>query len=152
MGVARILAAKGHKVATVPASAPVADAVQMMARENYGAVVALDHDDTVVGILSERDVVKALARHGSDMLAEPVSTIMTADPLTCTRDGDVADLLQMMMGWNIRHLPVVENRILFGLVSMGDLIKSIVDSGILDTAIPGRLALRDEDSADGTSQ
>ncbi len=151
MDVAKILRTKGHRVVTVPASAPVAEAVRLLAERNCGAVVALDEQDIVVGILSERDVVQALAKHGSDILSDPVSTIMTADPLTCTRDGAVSDLLQMMMGWNIRHLPVVENRILLGLVSMGDLVKSTLDRDLFDTTIPGHLAMQEEDSADGTS-
>ena len=152
MSIAKILGTKGHAVLTIRASALVAEAIELLAQKNYGAVVALDAEDTVVGILSERDIVQALARRGGDVLAEPVSAIMTADPLTCTRDGSVIELVQMMMGWNIRHLPVVENRILFGLISMGDLVKSIIDRGVFDTAIPVRLALRDADSADGTSQ
>ncbi len=152
MSIANILGTKGQEVVTIPASAPVAEAVELLANRNYGAIVVLDTEDTVAGILSERDIVQSLAKRGGDMLCEPVSAIMTADPLTCTRDGSVIDLVQMMMGWNIRHLPVVENHTLFGLVSMGDLVKSIIDRGDFDAPIPVRAAMCDADSAGGTSQ
>ena len=150
MSVADILKHKGNAVATVSASAPLSDAIALLARENFGALVVLGNDGAVVGILSERDVVAGLARSGGEILAEPVSALMTGDPLTCTRNGRVVDLIQLMMGWNIRHLPVVENRTLLGLVSMGDLVKATTDRGLLTTLIPGRLPVIDEDLPDET--
>ena len=80
-----------------------------LAVRNFGALVVLGADDAIVGIVSERDIVHHLHEKGRDMLDGPVSDIMTPDPLTCTRDGSITEVLQMMAGWHIRHLPVVEH-------------------------------------------
>lgn len=135
MTIARILKRKGNAVATIAESASVVEAIALLAENNFGALVVLDNHAHIVGILSERDIVRHLAS-GQAFLDGPVSVAMTADPLTCTSDGAVGEVLQMMAGWHIRHLPVVEDEVLLGMVSMGDLIRSVIDRGGLDGLPP----------------
>ena len=136
MTIAGILDRKGNAVATIAATATVAEAAALLAEGNFGALVVLDSAGTVSGILSERDIVRHLHQSGRAFLDGPVSAAMTPDPLTCTSDGAVNEVLQMMAGWQVRHLPVVENEVLLGLVSMGDLVRSVIERGALDALPP----------------
>ncbi len=146
MTIADVLRKKGDGVATIVASAPVSDAVAILARENFGAIVVLGADGGVVGILSERDIVRCLNEQQASVLTRPVAAVMTADPLSCSRDGSIFEVLQMMVGWNIRHLPVMENNVLLGLVSMGDLVRFTMDLGVYDTSLAPPLHLPELDS------
>ena len=140
MTIATILAQKGTDVATIAAGAPTSEAAAHLAKRNFGALVVLGAADAVVGIVSERDIVHHLHETGREILDGPVSAIMTPDPLTCTRDGRITDVLQMMAGWHIRHLPVVEHNTLLGLVSMGDLIRYLIDRSDAEWAQPPKPA------------
>ncbi len=127
MLIEHLLSQKGNGVATLSLSATVADAVLMLNRENFGVVVVLGEDGAVAGVVSERDIVRHLPENAETVMTRPVASVMTQNPITCTRDGRIDDILLLMLGWNIRHLPVVENGALLGLVSMGDLVKSMID-------------------------
>ena len=127
MNVAKILEAKGGSVVTVSAKAEVADAIDLLNRHNIGALVALDDDGKVAGILSERDIVRRLRSHSDTLLGQPVSAIMTPKPVTCTREDSVDDVMQMMTGRHFRHMPVVEHNTLIGVISIGDVVKTKIE-------------------------
>jgi len=127
MQVEAILETKGRKVHTVPAGAKVADAVAMLNRHNIGAVIVVDADGDVAGIVSERDVVRLLGRDPAGALKRPVSECMTTSIISCDRDTTVAVLMEQMTRYRIRHIPVVENGTLKGIVSIGDVVKRKIE-------------------------
>jgi CBS domain-containing protein len=127
MIVKNILAGKGGNVVTISPTADVISAAKLMAEKGIGAVVALGADHRIVGILSERDIVQALAEHGAAVLTEPVSQVMTREVKTCTESDTTGDLMSRMTTGRFRHLPVVEQGKLIGIVSIGDVVKSRVE-------------------------
>ena len=127
MIVKNILAGKGGNVITINPTADVIMAVKLMAERGIGAVVVLGADHRVVGILSERDIVKALAEHGSAVLSELVSQVMTREVKTCSEDDTIGDLMGRMTTGRFRHMPVVQQEKLVGIVSIGDVVKSRVE-------------------------
>jgi CBS domain-containing protein len=122
--ISSLLEQKGSTVVTIPKEATVAEAVQALERHGIGALVVSDDGSHIDGILSERDVVRALGRHGGDLLDHPVHTIMTANVVTCAPDNDVESLMSAMTDNRVRHVPVVVDGKLAGLVSIGDVVKS----------------------------
>lgn len=126
MTIAAILDGKGTEVVSVTATMRVADAVQALAARRIGAVPVMA-DGAVVGILSERDIIYGLARDGAAMLERPVREVMTAPAISVDGGLPVISALAMMTRRRIRHLPVVEDGVLIGFVSIGDLVKFRVD-------------------------
>jgi CBS domain-containing protein len=122
MTVARILSAKGRDVTTIQPHRLVSEAVSLLAERRIGAVVVAGADGHVLGILSERDIVRALSS-GSQILQDPVSRYMTAKVITCTADTLVVDAMEEMTDGRFRHLPVLENGRLCGIISIGDVVK-----------------------------
>jgi CBS domain-containing protein len=127
MFVHQILAAKGTTVATVPPSATVAEAVDALKTHAVGALVVSRDGMSIDGIISERDVVRHLATHGSVMLDHPVSAVMTGAVTTCTPGDDIAHLMRLMTQFRIRHVPVVRDGKLAGIISIGDVVKHRLD-------------------------
>ncbi|MGB8896731.1 MAG: CBS domain-containing protein [Pseudolabrys sp.] len=127
MIVKNILAGKGGNVITINPTADVIAAAKLMAERRIGAVVVLGADHRIVGILSERDIVRALAEHGLAVLSEPVSQVMTLEVKTCSEDDAIGDLMARMTVGRFRHLPVVLQGKLIGIVSIGDVVKSRVE-------------------------
>lgn len=124
MLVAQIIKEKGADVFTCAPGDSLADAAAALTARRVGAMVVCDQE-TVVGILSERDIVGAVARDGAAALAQPVSGCMTADVVFARPSETVDDLLSRMTDRRIRHLPVLdESKALCGIVSIGDLVKS----------------------------
>lgn len=123
MRIADVLRSKGTEVATIDPTATVAELLAKLAENNIGAMVVLG-DDGVVGIVSERDIVRRLHERGADALRAPVSEIMTTDVATCTPDETVDHLTVLMTERRIRHVPVMFNGRLAGIVSIGDVVKS----------------------------
>ena len=126
MSVRAILSHKGHEVATITADASLAEAIGLLAELRIGALVVTGPIDGVAGIVSERDIVRALAEHKSKALKRPVGDFMTRKVATCSLDDTVADLMQQMTEGRFRHLPVIEHGRLAGIVSIGDVVKSRV--------------------------
>ena len=126
MNVETILRNKGNWVATIRPDATVAAAVDLLNRERIGAIV-VSEDGAVDGILSERDIVIALAEDGGDLLSRPVGAIMTRTVITCDPSATVGELMAEMTNRRIRHFPVVADGRLCGIVSIGDLVKSRLD-------------------------
>ena len=127
MNVARILKDKGRNVASVTPEATLADAVRILTEARVGALVVCNKDQPVEGIISERDVVRTLAAHGAAALDRPVSQFMTKDVRTCTEHDTVEFLMNEMTRHRFRHMPVVENRRLVGIVSIGDVVKRRIE-------------------------
>ncbi|MEM8987016.1 MAG: CBS domain-containing protein [Pseudomonadota bacterium] len=123
MRVADILNEKGTAVSTVKAEDPMTSAVCALGEKNIGALVVVNDEGAVNGILSERDIVRHLAEKGADALAGKVSDCMTAEVFTCDKDDTVDSLMSMMTERRIRHLPVIEAGGLAGIVSIGDVVK-----------------------------
>ena len=123
MSVATILKIKGRNVATAKADLSVKKIVDQLAQFKVGAMVILDDSDGVCGIISERDIVRALSKEGENVLPRPVSDIMTKDVMTCSEEDSVADLMERMTTGRFRHLPVISAGSLVGIVSIGDVVK-----------------------------
>jgi CBS domain-containing protein len=127
MRIADILRSKGSSVATVGPSVTLADLIGELARHNVGALPVVDDDGRLVGIVSERDVVRQLHAHGPDVLYVSIAEFMTSEVTTCSPRDKVADLARVMTDGRFRHLPVVDDGSLAGIVSIGDLVKARID-------------------------
>ena len=123
MTISIILASKGREVVTIAPSASLASAVGLLVEKRIGAVLILGADRRVVGILSERDVVRALAERGAGALEEPVSQTMTRKVSTCNENESVFNIMKCMTEGRSRHVPVVDQGQLVGIVSIGDVVK-----------------------------
>jgi len=123
-----ILRRKGSDVVTVSAQDPVTSAVAVLGEHNIGALVVAGDDGAIVGILSERDVVRALARDGATVLQQAVGDLMTTEVTTCGLLMTANDLMSVMTERRIRHIPVVSSEDqLVGIVSIGDVVKTRID-------------------------
>ncbi|MBN9147465.1 MULTISPECIES: CBS domain-containing protein [unclassified Nitrobacter] len=122
MTVRAILSAKGHQVVSVEPDARLSAAVKILSDQQIGSVLVM-RGGRIDGILSERDVVHALNARGADALDEPVSAAMTRKVVSCRLSDTVAHLMEVMTAEKFRHLPVVEDDRLVGLVSIGDVVK-----------------------------
>ena len=119
--------AAGDPVVTVDPDATVRELLRLLAEHNIGAVVVSGDDGSVAGIVSERDVVRRLAADGDDVLDHSVSAIMTSDVQTCAPGDPVDELRIVMTERRIRHVPVVSDGRLTGIISIGDVVKSSLD-------------------------
>jgi len=122
-----ILQSKGTVVHTIPAYARLSEAVDILNANNIGAVVVTDRTGAVIGILSERDIVRQLGVHGADALDLEIGDSMSSAVITCTRSTSVAMLAERMTEYRIRHIPVIENGDLLGIVSIGDVVKRKIE-------------------------
>lgn len=122
MQVSVLLQTKGPEVVSVAPTASVAQVLLVLDEHRIGAVVVAD-GPTIEGVLSERDVVRALARRGAAVLDEPARSLMTVEVVTCQPDTTVGELMATMTERRIRHVPVVVRGELVGLVSIGDVVK-----------------------------
>ncbi len=127
MQISQLLRHKGREVATIDASESVRTALGVLADKGIGALVVSSDGRHIDGILSERDVARGLHEHGAGLLAEPVSSVMTAEVHTCSLHMSVHDLAQTMTDHRVRHVPVVEDDALVGIVSIGDVVKARLD-------------------------
>ena len=123
MTIARILATKGREIVTMQPHDTLRDIVDVLAAKHIGALVIADSTGKMHGILSERDVVRAIARHGADALEDPASAYMTATVVTTTEDEAVLEVVTKMSNGRFRHVPVMKDDRLTGIVSVGDVVK-----------------------------
>jgi CBS domain-containing protein len=124
MTVRAILSRKGNDVATIEPNAPLAAAMKILAERRIGALVVTGADQRIVGILSERDIVRTLAERGPRALDEPLADVMTRKVVTCSQSETVCEIMERMSSGKFRHVPVVEQGRLIGIVSIGDIVKS----------------------------
>jgi len=127
MNVETILRNKGDWVATMRPGATIAEAVETLNRERIGALVVTEDGNSIDGMLSERDIVLALGDHGADLLSRRIDEIMTRGVVTCDPADTVQELMEEMTNRRFRHVPVVKEGRLRGIVSIGDLVKNRLD-------------------------
>jgi CBS domain-containing protein len=125
--ISTLLAGKGDAVATITAQMTVTEAVDALRAHGVGALVVSSDGRHIDGIVSERDIVRGLSGQLEALLTEPVRSIMTATVFTCSPDDDVESLMAVMTQRRIRHVPVVRDGILCGIISIGDVVKSRID-------------------------
>jgi len=124
MTVASILKTKGSETITLSETNTVEEAVSLLAEKKIGAVVVASSDGGVAGIFSERDIVRGLSEHGTDLLNRPVSELMTRNVVTCTSSHTIDNVMESMSQGRFRHVPVVDDGKLTGIISIGDIVKS----------------------------
>jgi CBS domain-containing protein len=134
MNVVDILEAKGRSVETIRPDAPIGLAIHRLSDKRIGALVVSSDGRRVDGVLSERDVVRALAHHGSRLVEMPVSKAMSP-AVTCRPDSSIRDAMATMTRTRHRHLPVVEAEHLVGLVSIGDVVKHRLDEMEMEASV-----------------
>ncbi len=123
MFVRQILNSKGGSIVSIAPSAGIADVAALMSKERIGAIVVLDVDERIAGIVSERDITRGLAEHGAALLEMRVDRVMTRDVVTCSPEDDIDALMRKMTTGRFRHLPVVDKVEMVGIVSIGDIVK-----------------------------
>jgi CBS domain-containing protein len=127
MNVKAILAAKGGNIICIEPTADLAAAAKLLSAHRIGAVLIRGAGGRLAGILSERDIVRALSEHGAGALALPVGQVMTRNVATCGEDDTVASIMERMTAGKFRHMPVIANDKLVGLISIGDVVKQRVE-------------------------
>ena len=135
MRVADVLKQKGSTVITIHTYAPVTAATEILHSKNIGALPVLDKEARLVGIISERDIINGLAQHGVQVLTMHVEKIMTEHVFTCTPNHHISDIMARMTRHRVRHLPVVEDDQLCGIISIGDVVKNRLDEMKTETGV-----------------
>lgn len=134
MNVATILKEKGSNVITADAESTLLDVASRLTEHKIGCVVITDRDGGIVGIVSERDIVRRLAKSGPQSLHEPVSVFMTKKVVSCGKADTIERLMAEMTAGRFRHLPVLEGGALIGLVSIGDVVKQRIAEAEMEAA------------------
>ena len=127
MNVRQLLAGKSGDIAAIGPDTPVSEAVTTLKEANVGALVVTDKGNRLVGILSERDIVRSLADDGAGLMNKTAKDLMTSNVVTCKPDDRVDALMRQMTDGRFRHLPVVDDGKLVGIVSIGDVVKNRLD-------------------------
>ena len=121
--VSAILKHKGNRVVTVSPRQTIASVVEVLAENRIGAVPVINENGQLVGIVSERDIIRGISEHSDALLKLPAQQLMTRDVRTCSSEDRIVDIMQIMTTQRFRHLPVVQNGALHGIVSIGDVVK-----------------------------
>ena len=125
--VSSVLKHKGHDVVTVAPQQTVAWVVKVLTQNRIGAVPVVNEEGQLVGIISERDIIRGMSEHADAVLKLPADQLMTRDVKTCSSEDQLVDLMEVMTLQRIRHLPVIQNGALHGIVSIGDVVKQRLD-------------------------
>lgn len=134
MNVKAILAAKGGDIFSIEPTANLAAAAKLLSAHRIGSAIIRGAGDRLAGILSERDIVRALSEHGAEALSMPVGQVMTRNVMTCGENDSIADIMERMTAGKFRHLPVLRDGELIGVVSIGDVVKQRVEEIELDAS------------------
>ena len=121
--VSSVLKRKGPDVVTVTPQQTVARVVEVLAQNRIGAVPVINQEGQLIGIISERDIIRGLSEHADAVLALRADQLMTRDIKTCSSEDELVDLMEVITQQRIRHLPVIQNGALQGIVSIGDVVK-----------------------------
>jgi CBS domain-containing protein len=132
MYVRDILSTKGGRVTTIKPDAKISATSKLLSQHRIGAVLVTDAADEIVGIISERDIVRGLASHGGSVAELSVTELMTRDVRTCGLGDTIADIMGIMTTLRVRHLPVLDDGKLAGIVSIGDVVKYRLDEAKLE--------------------
>jgi CBS domain-containing protein len=127
MNVKAILAAKGGDIFSIEPTADLAAAAKLLSTHRIGAIIIRGAGGRLAGILSERDIVRAVSEHGVDALSVSVGQMMTRNVTTCSENDSIADLMERMTAGKFRHMPVLRDGQLIGVVSIGDVVKQRVE-------------------------
>ncbi len=123
MNVATILSEKGRKVITANREHSLLDVAKLLSENKIGSVLVIDEDEAVVGIVSERDIVRQIAKAGADVLEKSIETCMTSNVISCQESDTIDQIMSEMTKRRFRHMPVVEDKKLVGIISIGDVVK-----------------------------
>jgi CBS domain-containing protein len=123
MIVKTILSGKGGNVVTIEPTTNVADAVNILVEKHIGALVVIGAEGRIVGIISERDIVRALAKRGNAALKLPLTEVMTRKVVTCSEDETLSVIMEQMTQGKFRHVPILDGDRLIGIISIGDVVK-----------------------------
>ncbi|HUJ37846.1 MAG TPA: CBS domain-containing protein [Hyphomicrobium sp.] len=141
MNIAQILKTKGRAVATVRPDALLGEVINKLAQKRIGAIVVVSEKGDVAGIISERDIIRCLAEQGEASLKQPVSKAMTASVISCQETSTIDEIMELMTQGRFRHVPVIEDGALVGIVSIGDIVKNhIAEVEMEVTAMRGYFA------------
>ena len=132
MHVAAVIKRKGSDVVTIASDRTIAEAVNVLAERRIGAILVMDGNDAVGGIISERDIVGALSRSGADVLTQKVGDVMTTDVRSCSCHDTIAEVMTVMTQERSRHLPVIDDGKVVGMISIGDVVKQRLDDTELE--------------------
>lgn len=142
MTVAQVLKEKGNEIISVGEGATVMDALGVLKERRIGAVLVRREDGAIAGVLSERDVVRALPDQGGALLDQPVTVLMTRDVITCGSEDSMDRVMALMTEHRIRHVPVIDSGEMTGMISIGDVVKSrIAESENEAAALKSYIAL-----------
>ena len=122
-----VLQSKGHRIVTIDCEATVGEALAKLVQNNIGSLPVVDHDKKLIGVFSERDVLRVIHSRGEGFARLPVCDLMTRDPVTCHLDDDVEEVMGQMSDRRIAKVPVIADNELIGIVSVGDVIKAVHD-------------------------
>jgi CBS domain-containing protein len=143
MQVRHILQGKGRDVVAIASNASLCDAARLLTEKRIGALVVRGEGPALIGIFSERDLVRAIAKGGAQALSDKVADHMTPEPETCTEGDTVESLMEVMTRGRFRHIPVLDGELrLCGMISIGDVVKTRIAETVSEAA-----ALRDYISA-----
>jgi CBS domain-containing protein len=120
-----VLQAKGHRIVTIDCEATVGEAIAKLVQNNIGSLPVVDNDKNLIGIFSERDVLRVIHNRGEGFARMPVCDVMTRNPVTCDLDDDVEEVMGQMSDRRIAKVPVTAGTELIGIVSVGDVIKAL---------------------------
>ena len=126
MNVNQILSIKGRNVVAIEPGRSLGEAARMLSERKIGALLVADGNRPVAGIISERDIVRAISTHGASCLEKPISSFMTAKVVTCTGQTSLNDIMEVMTEGKFRHFPVIEGGDVVGIISIGDVVKQRV--------------------------
>ncbi len=118
---------KAHRIVTIRPETTVPDAAKILKQEHIGALMIMGNDGALAGIISERDIVRAIPKYGADFLSLSVEKLMTRSVVTCGPDARVHQIMEEMTNRHFRHMPVLEDGKLIGMISIGDVVKSRLD-------------------------
>ena len=135
MHVSEILKNKGSDVVTMGPNDTVLEIARLLSTKHIGAIVIRDVRSAVIGIISERDIIHAIAVHGEQALAMTARDVMTHEVISCTADDIITGVMKTMTERRVRHLPVIEGGDLKGMVSIGDVVKNRLDETELETRV-----------------
>ena len=126
MQVSEILEKKGDRVVSIHQTATIAAVAEKLSQERVGALVVKVNGGDLAGIISERDIVRGIAEHGPAAMDLPVSELMSQSLVTCSPDNSTEDIMSQMLEQQIRHLPVIRDNALVGIISIGDVVKAVL--------------------------
>lgn len=123
MTVAHILASKPNEIIGLNPSSTLLEVSELLAERRIGAILLLNDDESIAGIISERDIVRALAKHGAEAISETAAAFMTRKLITCKPEDTTDQVMSIMTDGRVRHLPVMSGKKLVGFISIGDVVK-----------------------------